>query len=87
MRTRFEYIRFVPEVSYGKTFRFSCKATKRLSGVLGIVIWYPPWRQYCYSPGPATIYSSGCLTDIQTFLGELNAEHQSARAAKGVSHA
>jgi len=34
---------------------------------LGEVRWFARWRQYCYFPEVDTIYSSGCLADINHF--------------------
>jgi len=31
---------------------------------LGIIKWYPPWRQYCFFPNQTTIWSNGCLSEV-----------------------
>lgn len=37
--------------------------------LLGMVFWYPRWRQYCFSPVPEiTIFSHDCLTAIAAFI-------------------
>ena len=42
--------------------------------VLGIVKWYPQWRQYCFKSfwdyDRETIYSQSCLRDIANFIKE-----------------
>lgn len=42
------------------------------SGVLlGIIKWFAPWRQYCFFPSETTVYSQGCLKDIENFIQKL----------------
>ena len=38
---------------------------------LGQVKWYAPWRQYVFFPREDTIYSRGCMNDINLFIEEL----------------
>lgn len=40
--------------------------------VLGQIRWYGPWRQYVFRPAQDTIWSKGCLEDIEKFLKEAN---------------
>lgn len=35
---------------------------------LGIIKWHGPWRQYCFFPTADTLYSKGCLEDINNFI-------------------
>lgn len=42
--------------------------TGRSGGVLGLVKWYSPWRQYCFYPNALTTFSTGCLEDLKDFL-------------------
>jgi len=80
MKTRYEYIHFVDECRYDiKTRSFMCHNNN--SGEwLGTVKWYGPWRQYCYFPCHADrpVYSTGCLADIQHFIGQLMDERRAA---------
>lgn len=77
MQTEFKYIRFnsieVPESR--KTKVFHCMNIKS-NAYLGTVSFYPSWRQYCFFPSieSTTIFSSGCLLDIQNFLNCINDE-------------
>lgn len=45
---------------------------------LGVIKWYGSWRQYCFFPVPGaeTVWSAGCLTDIQDFLAKLKEERR-----------
>ncbi|GAG95866.1 unnamed protein product [marine sediment metagenome] len=46
--------------------------TSKLHGdILGIIKWYNGWRQYCFYPEQYTIFSMGCLEDIQSYIKEL----------------
>lgn len=78
MTLRYEYIHFVKIQDKPKTSVWSCR-NNRSGRPLGIVEWYSPWRQYCYtdcSPILAghAVYSRGCLADIAAFLAELAKE-------------
>jgi len=46
---------------------------------IGIIKWYAPWRRYCYFPEEDTIYSSGCLDDINDFIQGLMRERKSKK--------
>ena len=63
-------------------FRFLCLSktkktqiwqvtTKDDINILGQVRWFARWRQYSFFPEQATIFSSGCLRDIQNFMAIL----------------
>lgn len=44
---------------------------KRTRAVLGVVKWYPIWKQYCFFPECDIVFSQDCLADIQHFIGQL----------------
>jgi len=35
---------------------------------LGVIRWFPGWRQYCFFPQEGTVYSVECLNDIITHI-------------------
>ncbi len=35
---------------------------------IGQIRFYGPWRQYCFVPAPATVFSAGCLGEITEFI-------------------
>lgn len=35
---------------------------------LGVIRWHGPSRQYCFFPGPSTVFSKGCMGDIGAFI-------------------
>jgi hypothetical protein len=76
MKTDYEYIRFVgiPHEDR-KTQLFDCYNTRNMD-ILGHVHWYSPWRQYCFNPASRTVYSTGCLKDIQDFITQLMVERR-----------
>jgi len=76
VKTEYEYIQF-NEIAHEsrKTRLFDCY-NKRSLDVLGFVHWYSPWRQYCFSPSSKTVYSSGCLRDVQDFITQLMEERR-----------
>ena len=42
--------------------------------VLGQIKWYGRWRQYTFQPSPDTVFSVGCLEDINAKIDELKNE-------------
>ena len=72
MKTKFKFIHFVKVEDKPKTSVWSCR-NNRSGDELGIVKWYPGWRQYCFFPAiyEETVYSAGCFEDIKTFMGQL----------------
>jgi hypothetical protein len=63
------YIDFI-EVPSGnrKTKQWTVVTVSLPTQTLGIVHWYPRWRQYVFEPYTDTVYSSGCLADVERFL-------------------
>ena len=45
--------------------------------LIAVIKWYAPWRQYCFYPKEDTVWSRGCLIDINSFLKELMDERKS----------
>jgi hypothetical protein len=35
---------------------------------IGRIRWYGPWRQYCFFPLGDSVWSAGCLEDVQTAI-------------------
>lgn len=35
---------------------------------LGIIKWWTNWRQYVFLPEKDTLYSAGCLEEIQSYI-------------------
>lgn len=70
MKTKYQYITFTQLPSTGKTTKWLC-INNSSGDPIGSVIWYYRWRQYVYEPGQETVYSAGCLEDIQDFMRQL----------------
>lgn len=56
--------------------------SKRSGEELGAIVWYGPWRQFCFFPAVGTIFNTGCMTDIQAKIAELMAERRSGVGAR-----
>jgi hypothetical protein len=69
MKTEFQYIAFIelPVPAERKTKIWSC-CNRKHGEELGKVMWNGQWRQYCYYPTCAAVYSAGCLNDITEFI-------------------
>lgn len=70
MITEYKYIYFMKVVDKPKTFIWHCR-NRRNCGLLGMVKWYRPWRQYCFFPKSDTIFNFSCLEDINKFMRQL----------------
>lgn len=47
------------------------------SGIrLGIIKWFSSWRQYCFFPTEETVFSQGCMKEIQDFIQNLKKERK-----------
>lgn len=75
MTTHFKYIRFEIIEKKAKTGVWSCENNKH-GYRLGVVKWYPGWRQYCYFSNPDVIYSKGCIDDIANFIQQLTEDRR-----------
>ena len=71
MKTKYKYINFTLIEQKPKTGVYLCRNNTN-GGQLGIVKWYPAWRQYCYFPICEAVYSKGCLEDIGSFIMQLD---------------
>lgn len=54
---------------------------------LGEVRWYAPWRQYCFYPEDATIWSTDCMIDLCEFIAKAELERKKSREAVPASTA
>lgn len=66
----YKYIEFIKVEQKPKTSVWEC-LNKAVGIPLGTIAWYGPWRQYCFCPEAECVFSSGCLADIQHFMGWL----------------
>lgn len=65
-----EYLEFVPAFIEGnKTGRWIVKSRGAVLR-LGVIQWFGRWRQYCFFPEGETVWSKGCLEDINKFIEE-----------------
>jgi len=45
--------------------------------LLGIIKWFPAWRQYAFFPEANTIFAGSCFDDIYAFIKNLNNKRRS----------
>lgn len=77
--TEYKYfvIKELPRSPMRKTSTFVI-FNKNSGAALGRIKWYGSWRQYCFFPTQyaETVWSMGCLQDIQGFIGKLMEERK-----------
>lgn len=59
------------EASKGKKTDVYDIINSNSGGRLGQVRWYSEWRRYCFFPDSDTVFSKGCLEDVNTFINQL----------------
>ena len=56
----------IPEVFEGKpVYRIY---NNKSNGLLGILSYYKPWKQYVFSSQPECVFNNSCLRDVLDFL-------------------
>lgn len=45
--------------------------SKKSANRLGVIKWFPGWRQYAFFPENETVFNVECLNDIQVHITEL----------------
>lgn len=91
MKTDYQFLRFEFLRKVGMTNIWAMKSISS-GDLLGVIKWYPRWRQYCLmidfprdlTSGPnvllGIVLSAGCLRDIAEFIDQLMAERKSKGA-------
>lgn len=70
MKTKYHPIRFERREQKRRTSIWEC-INNSSDDVLGVIEWYIPWRQYCFTPESHTIFAGDCLGQIATFMVDL----------------
>lgn len=52
---------------------------KQVSGCIGEISWYSPWRRYCFFPIANSVFEEQCLRDIAKFCEDQTAAHKAKR--------
>ncbi len=69
--THKKHINFVEANHYNPKGTTCVWEVETLDGtLLGLIKWYPQWRQYCFFPGINTLHNAGCLNDIADFMAD-----------------
>jgi hypothetical protein len=76
---KYKYITIKEYTLDGKTNSFEVETNNKLKIKLGHIKWHCPWRQYCYFPYSCTLYSVGCMDDINSFIKELMEERKNIK--------
>ena len=65
-----KYMNAVEVGSFDGHKRWEIQA-KRGSVLLGHVSYFPRWNSYTFNPIGNTVFSTGCLTDLITFINQI----------------
>lgn len=69
------YLEFKEVASGSKLVRAWHVVSLTQKTVLGLVRWFPHWRQYTLSTGDEVVWSPGCLREVADFMERETAEH------------
>jgi hypothetical protein len=53
--------------------------TLNTDDLIGTIKWHPSWRQYCFFPCSETVWSNGCLKDVENFIYQISKEQKEMR--------
>lgn len=70
MKTRYKYIRFEKIDSPPSTKDWKVMS-KNGAMLLGDIVFYETWSEFCFAPANMTVFSVDCLQDIIHFIGQL----------------
>jgi hypothetical protein len=65
---KYDYVMMIEDemMRRPKTKNFAVYANS--GSYLGRIKWYANWRQYCFFPSEESVFSKGCMNDINDFI-------------------
>ena len=78
-----KYIKFVKTVKppHRKTNIYAI-VSKSDKSLLGMIKWYPWWRQFVFFPEEGCVFNPSCMRDIISFIEDLMEKRKQKRAKK-----
>ena len=77
MKTRYKYIHFKEVLAgqhiSGQKLQWAC-LNNQSKAILGMIEYYPRWKQYVIDFREICIFNNQCLNDISDFLTQLNTQ-------------
>ena len=70
------YLSFDELIIIGKKTKTVLVRSKSSGDTLGTIKWYCAWRQYCFYPNADTLWSKGCLDDVNNKIRQLMEERK-----------
>ncbi len=61
-----------------KTKRWAA-VNKQTRGTVGTVVWYGPWRKYCFCPADNTVFEQVCMREIAQFIEDQTQAHRKSK--------
>lgn len=55
-------------------YRYWIVRNAKSGAALGLIEWYPRWKQYVLCPNAVTVFNHSCLRDIAGFLTQQNGQ-------------
>ena len=79
MKTKYKYFSFEKAYVKSNESPYWFCTSKSSNYPLGVVKWFPDWKQFCFFPEEETVFSTGCLNDVVDFVTQLNELHNKER--------
>jgi len=80
MESKYIQMEFIEQKAKTVVFEVQTKSDQTR---LGLIKWFGRWRQYVFFPEPETVFSKGCMADINSFIEHLMQNHKQIQ--KGIS--
>lgn len=79
---RAEYLKFLEVQSTHLKTRLIDVRTVNSDVSLGLIKWYPRWRQYVFAPASNTVFNPSCLHEIMSRVDAMTVQHKEALRMK-----
>lgn len=74
------YLKFIKDSVPQNTWTYYVRSEGN-GDLLGTIKYFGRWRQYCFFPVKDTVFSAGCLVEIDDYLKKVNAEWRDLKTA------
>lgn len=80
-----KFLRFENKIASpsGKTFQWQVRNGGNI--LMGYIVWWAPWRKYCYQPASNIVLDTNCMQEIRDFIAVAEKERADANRSRTTS--